>query len=130
MIELHGWITFRETYKSDLEEDNIDTIMNKISQEIDKMLWFKPQTKVQNGQKFVQFTIFANRKNLEIEEAFTLFGKVGELAEGSYGLIYLYDDEEEKKENQFQVFTLSRGKVKQFDDFYLSPIVPIIEDEM
>ena len=41
---------------------------------------------------------------------------------------YLYDDETEGRENQFQVFVLSRGSVKEFSDFYLSPIVPTIED--
>lgn len=50
------------------------------------------------------------------------------MAEGSYGLIYLYDDEAAGRENQFQVFSLSRGSVKEFSDFYLSPIVPTIED--
>lgn len=58
---------------------------------------------------------------------FKLYTKIGELAEGSYGLIYLYD-EAEGRENQFQVFSLSKGSVKEFSDFYLSPIIPTIED--
>ena len=34
---------------------------------------------------------------------FELYKKIGKMAEGSYGLIYLYDDEDEGKENEFQV---------------------------
>ena len=29
MIELHGWVTIRETYKVIAEEDNEDVIINK-----------------------------------------------------------------------------------------------------
>ena len=44
-------------------------------------------------------------------------------------MIYLYDDEAEGKENEFQVFSLSKGTVKEFRDAYLSPIIPTIEDQ-
>lgn len=128
MIELHGWVTIRETYKVTVEEDNEDIIIDKIKKEIENLSWFKPQIKALNGEWFLEFTIFANRNNPETEEVFKLYTKIGELAEGSYGLIYLYDDEAEGRENQFQVFALSKGSVKEFSDFYLSPIVPTIED--
>ena len=52
------------------------------------------------------------------------------MAEGSYRLIYLHDDEADGKENQFQVFVLSKGSVKEFSDSYLSPIIPTIEDKI
>lgn len=42
MIELHGWITIRETYKSFFEEEQIDSVIKKIQEEINKMSWFKP----------------------------------------------------------------------------------------
>ena len=128
MIELHGWITIKETYKVTVEEDNEDLIIDRIKREIENLSWFKPQIKALNGEWFLEFTIFANRKNPETEEVFKLYNRIGELAEGSYGLIYLYDDEAEGRENQFQVFSLSKGSVKEFNDFYLSPIVPTIED--
>lgn len=128
MIELHGWVTIRETYIATFKEDNEDIFIDKIRKEIENLSWFKPQMKVLNGEWFLEFTIFANRKNPQTEEAFKLFNKIGELAEGSYGLIYLYDDEADGRENQFQVFSLSRGSIKEFSDSYLSPIVPTIED--
>lgn len=70
-----------------------------------------------------------NRKDSETKEAFALSQKIGEIAEGSYGLIYLYDDEDTTgKENQFQVFVLARSIVKEVHDTFLSPITPTIED--
>lgn len=128
MIELHGWITIRETYKVNFETDNEDIFINKIRKEIENLLWFKPEIKVLNGEWFLEFTIFANRKNLQTEEVFKLYNKIGMLAKGSYGLIYLYDDEADGRENQFQVFSLAKGCIKEFSDSYLSPIVPTIED--
>ena len=128
MIELHGWVTIRETYKVTFEEDNDNIFIDKIKKEIENLSWFKPQIKALNGEWFLEFTIFANRKNPETEEVFQLYNRIGELAEGSYGLIYLYDDEAEGKENQFQVFSLSKGSIKEFSDSYLSPVIPTIED--
>ncbi len=128
MIELHGWVTIRETYKVTFEEDNEGTFIEMIKKEIKNLSWFKPQIKILNGEWFLEFTIFANRKNSQTEEVFKLYNRIGELAEGSYGLIYLYDDEDVGKENQFQVFSLSKGSIKEFRDSYLSPIVPTIED--
>ena len=128
MIELHGWVTIRETYKVTVEEDNEDIFIDKIKKEIENLSWFRPQIKALNGEWFLEFTIFANRNNPQIEEVFKLYTRIGELAEGSYGLIYLYDDEVEGRDNQFLVFALSKGSVKEFSDFYLSPIIPTIED--
>ena len=53
-----------------------------------------------------------------------------EVADSSYGLIYLYNDEDiNGKQNQFQVFSLARGIVKENKDPFLSLIIPTIEDE-
>lgn len=128
MIELHGWVTIRETYKVTFEEDNEDIVIDQIRKEIENLSWFKPQIKVLNGAWFLEFTIFANRQNPQTDEVFKLYNRIGELAEGSFGLIYLHDDEADGKENQFQVFSLSRGSIKEFSDSYLSPIIPTIED--
>ena len=35
MIELHGWVTIRETYKVTVQEDNEDIIIDNIKREID-----------------------------------------------------------------------------------------------
>lgn len=104
-------------------------VVSKLQEEIQKLECFKPKIKAQNGDYFMEFSIYANRMNKEVLEAFELYKKIGEMAEGSYGLIYLYDDEAaDGKENMFQVFVLARGEVKREKDSYLSPIIPVIAD--
>lgn len=131
MIELHGWVTVRETYRATFdEEDNIELIVCKIQGEIDKLQWFKPTIKVMNGEWFIEFSLFSNRKDSRSTEIFELYKRIGEIAVGSYGLIYLYDDEDTGgKENLFQVFSLARGIVKEREDSFLSPVIPTIEDK-
>lgn len=57
---------------------------------------------------------------------------------GSYGLLYLHDDEDANevskrygrdgvdRTNEFRVWRLSSGKLQEFDDPFLSPIIPSI----
>ncbi|KRF32213.1 hypothetical protein ASG93_04815 [Paenibacillus sp. Soil787] len=52
---------------------------------------------------------------------------------GSYGLLYVHNDEDFKGEddnsNNFIVWKLARGKLTQEKDNYLSPYIPVVEDE-
>lgn len=130
MIELHGWVTVRETYKAAMdEEEQIDVIVQKIQEIIERLHWFKPTIQAMNGEYFLEFTLYSNRKDSRSREVFELYGRIGELAPGSYGLIYLYDDEDvEGRENRFQVFSLARGIVEEREDTFLSPVIPMIED--
>ncbi len=131
MIELHGWVTIRDTYEAIFEEgDNIDFVVAEIGEKINQLHWFKPKIKNGNGSPFIQFSNFANRIRPDTEEIFQLFEYIGKVAKGSYGLIYLYDDENTNgQQNHFQVFSLARGVVKKHVDPFLSPIIPTIEDE-
>ncbi|MDE7423337.1 MAG: immunity 7 family protein [Lachnospiraceae bacterium] len=131
MIELHGWITIREHYQAtETEEENIHIVVSHIKEELNKQLWFHPQIKVLNGEYYMEFTLFANHKNCEVGEIFQLYKTIGQVAKGSYGLIYLHDDEDNSgRQNEFQVFVLAKGEVKQCNDPFLSPFIPVVEDE-
>ena len=56
-------------------------------------------------------------------------GTLGKIAEGSYGLLYIWNDEDSRNYNSFIVHRLARGKVQILQDAMLSPVVPILEDE-
>lgn len=131
MIELHGWVTVRETYKAVFdEEEHIDLLVLRIQAEIDKLRWFKPIMKAMNGEWFLEFSLYSNRRDSRLQEILGLYKRIGEIAAGSYGLIYLYDDEDmEGRENQFQVFLLARGTVEEREDSFLSPVIPALEDK-
>lgn len=78
MLELHGWITVRETYKASFEEeDNVDAIIEEIRREIDSLSWFKPQIKALNGHWFLEFTLFSNRRNPQTQEVFGFIRGLG-----------------------------------------------------
>jgi hypothetical protein len=47
---------------------------------------------------------------------------------GSYGLVYLRDDEDPDLKGAFRVLVLARGRIAEHEDPFLSPIVPMIED--
>lgn len=130
MFELHGWVTLRETSSISFdEEENISLLVESIRIEIAKLCWFKPEIKAKNGEYFIEFTIFCNRINPQVLEVFKLYKKIGQIAKGSYGLIYLYNDEDTHgKENMFQVFSMVRGVVDEKRDPFLSPIIPTLED--
>jgi hypothetical protein len=58
-----------------------------------------------------------------------LFVAIGKLAPGSYGLMYVYDDEDPVHTEGFRIFRLVRGTVTEHADSLLSPVVPTLEDE-
>lgn len=134
MIELHGWVTIRATYSTiyaeDLHEEKYDhMVVEKIKLEIERLLWFKPKIRAMNGDYYSSFDLFCNHKSEDVKEILMFFERIGKIAEGSYGLIYMYDDEDDiGKDNQFQVWVLARGIVKKYDDTFLSPFIPKVED--
>ena len=58
-----------------------------------------------------------------------LFHRVADLAPGSYGLLYVHDDEDPEHDRHFRVFRLIRGTVTEHADHLLSPVIPTLEDE-
>ena len=60
----------------------------------------------------------------EINDLIALFETIGKIAEGSYGLLYLRNDEDKEKYNNFVVHRLARGTVEIYPDTLLSPMIP------
>ncbi|NOU92933.1 hypothetical protein GC093_06750 [Paenibacillus sp. LMG 31456] len=48
---------------------------------------------------------------------------------GSYGLLYTQDDEDVEDNNKFVVWKLTRGILTREKDSFLSPYIPVVEDE-
>ncbi|MCL2013239.1 MAG: immunity 7 family protein [Cystobacterineae bacterium] len=75
--------------------------------------------------------MYKNRITQEVEEALSLFKCIAEKAKGSYGLLYFHDDEDVSgKDNFFQVYVLARGAIKTMTDTFLSPLVPVVEEQV
>ena len=59
-----------------------------------------------------------------------LYNLVAEKAIGSYGLLYVYDDESKSDNNRFVIYKLARGKIEKSADSLLSPCIPTVEDSI
>ena len=93
--------------------------------------WFSLEIHVSRGLNWAGpcFTImgcFNHRR----EEVIDLFRWVAENGPGSYGLLYVQDDEDPREayENAFRVWRLARGTLTEHEDPFLSPRIPVIED--
>lgn len=129
MFELHSWLTIRETYKNEDELDN-NTFIESVKKIILEFSNNEISLKTKNGICYIEFSIFSNRKTVEFDNLIILYHKIIHIAKGSYGIIYLWDDEDfNGKDNEFQLFIIKKGKMYEEKDRYLSPCIPIIESE-
>jgi hypothetical protein len=90
-----------------------------------------------NDSGILLFSSSRNHRGMQ-PSALQLLYWLAEAGPGSYGLVYLRDDEDvgdggrargrdgTDHSNEFRVWRLLAGKVKEFDDPFLSPIVPKI----
>ncbi len=135
MIEFHGWVVVRETYN---EEGDSKTLLKKIlSQLNDKLALLRSEVEdieisllSKNGVYQISLFGAANHKGYTWEQVLILIKWIAENAIGSYGLIYMLNDEDitNENENKFIVLCLKKGKISILEDQYFSPLVPEIED--
>lgn len=131
MVELHGWAMIREDFSADSEEDNIELILNRLSWEIKKLGIDERLLRIEysNGEAIVTATKLANHLSNDITEIINFFEQITVIAPGSYGLLYLYNDEDKNGfDNTFQVFVLSKGNFELHRDPFLSPYITTVED--
>ncbi|MBR3462923.1 MAG: hypothetical protein IKH20_09630 [Clostridiales bacterium] len=127
MVELHGWITIRENYK-ETDEDNIYEIVDDINRVIYELGYPELKAKWMNGECCFQCSFYTNHWDGRIQDIINLYNLVAEKAIGSYGLLYVYDDESKSDNNRFVIYKLARGKIEKSADSLLSPCIPTVED--
>ncbi len=132
MYEYHGWITLRVTPgEVDNEEEKLWEI-NKYAKNIIDNFADKhgfAGLNVVNGEHLAWFSGCTNHSSPTSETLLEIFRLIGNQAPGSYGLLYIWDDEATHElNNEFQVWRLVRGKFELLKDCFLSPCIPTIED--
>ncbi|PZG13252.1 Imm7 family immunity protein [Nonomuraea aridisoli] len=126
MFEYHGWVTIRDT--AGPEEDparltrQIEEIQERLARLGDYGLL---DLRWMNGTPFLHLAGNPNRRGAWGQEIIGLFARVGEIAPGSFGLLYVLDDESDE---EVRVFRMARGEVTEHADPFLSPVVPTLED--
>ncbi|WLQ15788.1 Imm7 family immunity protein [Hahella aquimaris] len=127
MFEYHGWVTVWEG-ACEIEDDlalrekncrEIQLLVEKYRDNMSRVELF-----YQNGSSYVRFDGDRNHYQAWVLE---LFIRIGEIAKGSHGLLYVRDQESPDYGNEFQVWRMARGKVIRVKDNLLSPCDPTIE---
>ena len=132
MVELHGWALLRENFTADCEDENLERIIAALNYEIAELGIDESLLRISysNGASVLTVTRFTNHFSDDLRGIIDLFRWLAKEAPGSYGLVYLYDDENKTGfNNDFQVFVLSRGTLRLQKDPFLSPYIPTVEDE-
>ncbi|MEV5647137.1 Imm7 family immunity protein [Nocardia sp. NPDC052254] len=127
MFEYHGWVTLRADAtttddESSLRLDDVRTLLEEFSG------YALMDLQAFNGDYYIHFAGHPNRRGTWGAGVIDLFTRIGRLARGSYGLLYVHDDEDAAYAGGFRVFRMARGLVTVHADALLSPVVPILED--
>lgn len=130
MIEFHGWIVIRESYSEEsdgcFDINNIlkglEVVLKLLSSDIEFVIRSK------NGMFQLSLFGFLNHKNESFDDLIFVINWIANNAIGSYGLIYVHDDEDDENNQQFLIYYLKKGKIFQTKDIYFSPVNPEIEE--
>lgn len=131
MIELHGWLTIVDTYADEdlLSENEIKQIRQKVEMILaNNTCGLKIQHA--NGETFLNTLFCANHRTTEVDEIIKIYTMVSETASGSYGVLYIRDDEDKNYSNEFQIYLFKRGKMEYKIDTDFSPCIPALEDDV
>lgn len=131
MYQYHGWavLSISVDDESNHIEDSkmllqVQNYISKLKDNIDII-----EVKAINGQYHFLMTGFANHKIISEYNPINIFRHIGILASGSYGILYVYDDEDLEYFNEFRVYVLTRGDISEKSDTYLSPLIPTVANK-
>ncbi|MDE7398455.1 MAG: immunity 7 family protein [Oscillospiraceae bacterium] len=130
MVELHGWLSIQETYEDEdsLSPKEIDEIMRKVKEIVSNSVC-GIELKCVNGTPFVNTLICSNHRTSEVDDIIEVYKSISKTATGSYGVIYLRDDEDDEHYNEIQKYVFKRGTCIYKIDEDFSPCIPTIESD-
>jgi hypothetical protein len=130
MVEFHGWAVISDNaYESDF--DILENIVKGINKRIDTIKGDNQifELKAINGKYMLAVAGFTNHKSQDVIEVLDFFSEIPKVAPGSYGLLYMHDDEDkEDKDDVFRIWKIAKGELTVIDDQLLSPCSKVIFD--
>ena len=128
MFEFHGWASvLYHTHDTDsaLQDDCWGRLVDHVATIPNERI----QLQRYNGCDSVHV---AGQHNHRSEYVIELFQWIADNATGSYGILYIRDNEDKRRNadysNCFRVWRLCRGHLTECDDPFLSPAIPTVED--
>jgi immunity protein 7 of polymorphic toxin system len=135
MLEVHGWATIWFTPENrDRENEQAlqETAVERVETYVRELGWgHNPWVGFRrvNGQAHVRADGITTHSANVREPLLDVFRYIAQVAPGSYGLVYLRDDEEDPgHEQEFRVYVLARGELTEQADPFLTPFQPVVED--
>lgn len=131
MVEYHGWITIRDT-TGDSDRTRLDEAIVSIKSYIDEIRFYNREigVKAMNSCRMLWFCGLTNHWSSDVDEVFALLKFIAACAPGSFGILYLWNDEDPQHPNEFRIWSLARSVLSEHGDSLLSPCIPTIEDEL
>jgi hypothetical protein len=132
MFEFHGWAVVRSGLDVDdpRHETDWSRLWPRLREEL--RLFQRPEHfwlhETINGLVSVTCSGLRNHRQ---EWVIDFYRWLAKRAPGSYGLLYIHDDEDSRGpdvENAFRVFRLTKGNLVEMEDPFLSPYIPVVED--
>ena len=139
MFEFHGWFTIRKTTGDDdkgLSQavERLSTLIESLNGRMsdgtrDSNALIKLQ--YMNGEAFLHLAGNKNHRSTYWKDIQMLLEWICREAPGSFGLLYWRDDEGDLPAggNNFSVIVMRRGQLTTHLDPFLSPIIPLVEDD-
>ncbi|WP_280316866.1 Imm7 family immunity protein [Nocardia wallacei] len=131
MFEYHGWITIQGS-AGDESSAASEATVRAVEVELAELRVLPGLVDVRtvNGSAQLHLAGLSNHRGGQGELVLQTFRRISEVAPGSYGLLFVRDDEDAVgRDNEFQVLAMRRGSVTETRDQHLSPCIPVIEDE-
>lgn len=131
MYQYHGWAVVLESTGDETSNEKEINIFESIKKFVEDL---QPNVDVLemraiNGQYHLWMTGLWNREPSSRFNPVEIMKNIGNLAPGSYGMLYVFNDEHPKFFNEFKVYVLSRGTIEEKDDPFLSPLIPVVADD-
>jgi hypothetical protein len=130
VYEFHGWVVLRY-HSHDSNEKLQNEAFAKFLDYIE-VIDSENTTCVKRRNGIDSFLI-SGVHNHKVSYVLDIFIWISKHLPGSYGLLYIHDDEDFDREydnsNKFIVWRLIKGRLLLEEDHYLSPYIPTVEDE-
>ena len=130
MIMFNGWLHILEGTSGEEEREETIAVVEKVKNLINPLNRSNEffHLSSNNGEFMLHIGGSHNHDVRYSEELKYLVQKIGQVAPGSYGLLYIRLPEDQQYWNEYLVYKLAKGKLTIEQDTLLSPCNPVIED--
>ena len=136
MFEFHGWLSIHSADRDDPDpavlEKRLDLAESALRREVDKANDDFSIFEVRRAGNGLRYLSVHGLSNHRYEPVIDLFRWAAENLSESYGLLYVWDDEDCRGDsrdysNMFRIWRVVQGTIDEYADPFLSPCVPTIE---